>query len=160
MSTLYWSLREAIEKQQLCLNVNFVLVLKGSSQVAEKRVALARIGHSATTWCSFMSLQKRKQRKYQRIMGNSSQVTYVVLTWTWCITTWVRSAKCVGFCQRLCLVVRVDLMFITAGNKTKRAHKIWRERLLAWNIFPQAVLEFNRWNKRIWNHGCQICVSR
>ena len=60
---------------QLCLNVNFVLVPKGSSQVAEKRVALARIGHSATTWCSFLSWRKQKRRKYQRIKGNSSHVT-------------------------------------------------------------------------------------
>ena len=48
---------------------------KGISQVAEKCVALVRIGHSATTWCSFLSWRKRKQRKYQRIMGNSSHVT-------------------------------------------------------------------------------------
>ena len=104
MSSLYWSQMEAIEttpalskcqecigpkrKQQkqhlLCLNVkfvwvptltNFVLALKGSSQVAEKCVALARIGHSATTRCSFLSWQKRKRRKYWRIMGNSSHVT-------------------------------------------------------------------------------------
>ena len=91
--------------------------------MAEKCVALARIGHSATTWCLFLS--RRKRRKYWRIMGNSSYVTRV-LTRTWCITTWVRSTECVGLCQRLCLVVRVDLMFITAGNETDRAHKIWR----------------------------------
>ena len=49
MLNLYWSLREAIEKHQFCLNANFVLVLKGSSQVAEKHVLLARNGHSANT---------------------------------------------------------------------------------------------------------------
>ena len=56
MSTLYWSLREA-------------------ASWLKKHVALARISHSATTWCSFLSWQKRKQRKYQRIMGNSSNFT-------------------------------------------------------------------------------------
>ena len=127
---------------QLCLNVNFVLVpkgsnrnntrfvlvLKGSSQLAEKLVVLARIGHIATTWCSFLSCWKRKQRKYRRIMGNSCHITH-------CFDLnlmhhYTRSAKCVEFCQRLCLVVRVDLMFVTAGNETDHAHKIWRERLL------------------------------
>ena len=84
-------------------------------------------------------------------------MSHVVLTWTWCITIQVRSTECVGFCQRLCLVVRVDLMFVTAGNDTDHAHKIWQARLLAWNTFPQVMLEFNRWNKRIWKHGCRIC---
>ena len=160
MSALYWSLREAIEttpalsKCQLCIGP-----FKGSSQLAEKRVALARIGHRATTWCSFLSRQKRKRKKYKRESWLILVTSHIVLTWTWRITTRVRSTECVGLCQRLCLVVKVDLMFVTAGNETNCAHKIWWERLLAWNIFPQAMLEFNRWNKRIWNHGWRICIS-
>ena len=63
--------------------------------------------------------------------------SHVVLTQTWRITTRVKSTECVGLCQCLRLVVRVDLMFVTAGNEDDRAHKIWPERLLAWNIFLQ-----------------------
>ena len=61
---------------ELGVPMSFVLVIKGSSQLAEKHVALARIGLSATTWCLFLSWRKRKWRKSQRIMGNSSHVTH------------------------------------------------------------------------------------
>ena len=69
--------------------------------------------------------------------------SHAVLTWIWHITTQVRSTECVGLCQHLCLVVRVDLMFVTAGNETDRAHKIWQEGLLVWNTFLQAMLVFD-----------------
>ena len=77
----------------------------------------------------------RNRRKYWRIIGNSSHITHCSdANLTHHYTSEVSS---VGLCQRLCLVGRVDLIFVTAGNETDSAHKIWRERLLAWNIFLQ-----------------------
>ena len=56
-------------------------------------------------------------------MGNSSHVTRCFdLNLTHHYTSEVNQVCWAS--QRLCLVVRVDLMFITAGNETDRVHKI------------------------------------
>ena len=155
MLSLYWSLREAIETTQMS---TLYWPLKEAARW------LKNVWH----WPESGTVPPPDVRFCRGGSGNEENMkeswvilvtSHVVLTRTWRITTRVRSTECAGLCQRLCLVVRVDLMFVTAGNETDRAKKNWRERLLAWNIFPQAVLEFNRWNKRIWNHGCWICVS-
>ena len=137
MSTLYWSLREAASW------LKNVWHWPESGTEPPPDVHFCRVGSG--------------NEENIEESGVILVPSHVVLTRTWRITTPVRSAECVGFCQRLCLVVRVDLMFVIAGNETNCAHKIWRERLLAWNIFPQGMLEWR--NEIIWNHGCRICVS-
>ena len=143
MSTLYWSLREATETTPALY-----------WSLREAASWLKNLWH----WPESGTVPPPDVHFFRVGSGNKENIeesgvilvtSHVVLIWTWCITTRVRSAECVGFCQCLCLVVRVDLMLISAGNETDRAHKIWWERLLAWNIFPQGMLEFNRWNKRI-----------
>ena len=63
-------------------------------------------------------------------MGNSRHVTCcfdsnLMRHYTsGCIGTDRAQHTCVGLCQHICPVVRVDLMFVTVGNETDRAHKI------------------------------------
>ena len=151
MSTLYWSLRETIQTTPAL----YWSLREAASWLKNLCTGQNRAQCHHLMFISVVS--EAEMKKYRRI--TILVTSQVVLTRTWRITTRMRSAECVGFCQRLCLVVRVDLMFVTAGNETDRAHKIWQERLLAWNIFPQVMLEFIWWNKRIRNHGCRICVS-
>ena len=105
--------------------------------MAEKRVALARIGHSAITWCSFLSWQKRKQRKYWRIMGNSSHITRCFESNLMHHYTSEVNQACWALSEPLSGFSWPDVR--TAGNETDHAHEIWQERLLAWNIFLQAI---------------------
>ena len=57
--------------------------------------------------------------------GGSRNKENIEESWVILVTSHVvLSTECIGLCQRLCPVVRVDLMFVTAGNETNRAHKI------------------------------------
>ena len=106
MSTLYWSLGEAAR----WLKNMWHWPESGTVPPPDVHFCCGRSGNEENIEESWVILV----------------TSHIVLTKTWCTTTWVRSAEWVGLCQRLCLVVRVDLMFVTAGNETDHAHKIWQ----------------------------------
>ena len=96
MSTLYWSLGEAARW------------LKNTWHWPES----GTVPPPDVCFCHGRSGNEENIKESWVILVTS----HIVLTWTWRITTPMRSAECVGFCQHLCLVVRVDLMFVTAGK--------------------------------------------
>ena len=128
---------------ELGVPMSFVLVIKGSSQLAEKCVALARIGHSATTWYSFLSWWKQKWRKYQKIMGNSSQFhTFFWLELDASLHQWDQPSM-LGSVSTFVWLLELTWSLLLQETKLTMLTKFYEKGYLR-ETFTQATLEFNR----------------